>query len=133
MGKPASAVESDWKEWILKQPLHEIPFLGVWTEEKDQRLIVKSVVPKSPAAEAGIRKGDTIVTLEGAPIQTKDDLMEAVGHQSVGYEIEIRLKRNGNPLEVTAKLVDRPEMQTRPSGRSKPTEAKTPYDGKDKE
>jgi hypothetical protein len=128
-GKPAAAVERDWKEWMLKQQIHVFPFLGVVTEEKNQRLVVKSVVRKSAAAMAGIRKGDVIAALEGTPIETRDDLMEAVGHHNVGDVIEIQLERNGDPLEVKANLVDRPEMQTRPSDRSKQTEAKDPYIG----
>jgi hypothetical protein len=128
-GKPVSEVERDWKAWVLQQPLCVTPFLGVMTEEKNQRLVVKSAVPTSAAAIAGIRKGDVIVSLEGAPIQTKDDLMEAVVHHGVGEEIEIRLERNGAPLDVKAKLGDRPEMTAFAPGAPKPTSEKASYLG----
>jgi len=117
-GKPASEVEQDWKEWALKQQAPSVAFLGVITEERDGRLIVKSVMPESPAISAGIRKSDAIVSVEETPVETKDDLMEAVGHHKAGDELEIRLERGGSPVEVKAKLVDRPEMAVQPPGRS---------------
>jgi hypothetical protein len=121
-GKPAAAVERDWKEWVLKQQVPAIAFLGVQTEEKDQRLIVKSVVDSSAASAAGIRKGDVIVTLEGTPIRTQSDLMEVIGNRNVGEEIDIGLERDGKPVALTATLKERP-------GTSERTTEKAPYLG----
>jgi hypothetical protein len=109
-GKPAAEVEQDWKEWVLKQEAPSVAFLGVITDEKDGRLIVKSVIPKSPANSAKIRKDDVIVAVEETPVASKDDLMEVVGTRKTGDEIDIHLERGGSPLEVTAKLAERPEV-----------------------
>lgn len=112
-GKSAAAVERDWKEWVLTLQIPAIPFLGVGSEEKDQKLFVKSMVTNSAASVAGIREGDRIVAIEGTPMRTQSDLLEAIGSHNAGEEIAIRLERDGKPLDVTAKLAERPDMAAR--------------------
>ncbi|MFZ4397408.1 MAG: PDZ domain-containing protein [Kiritimatiellia bacterium] len=114
-GKPAAAVEQDWKEWVLLQEAPHVSFLGVITEEKNERVVVKSVVPRSPAMAARIRKGDVIVAVEQTPVQYRDDLMEVVCHHKVGEEIVLQLERDGQVLEITAKLAERPETAPQPT------------------
>ena len=50
-------------------------------------------------------------------------------HHGVGEEIEIRLERNGAPLNVKAKLGDRPEMTAFAPGAPKPAVEKASYLG----
>lgn len=121
-GKPASEVERDWKEWARKLEIPAIPYLGVGTQEKDQKLTITTVSTNSPAEAAGLRVGDAIVVIEGTPVRTQTDLLETIGNRAVGDEVAIRLERAGKPLDVTAKLVARPGTTAR-------TTEKAPYLG----
>jgi S1-C subfamily serine protease len=44
------------------------------TQEKEQWLVVRGVLPNSPAAAAGIREQDVVVAIDGKPVQFKDSL-----------------------------------------------------------
>ena len=52
------------------------PWLGVYSEEIQGHVVVTRVLPESPAARAGLARGDIILGVEG----------EAVGHQSEFYQ-----------------------------------------------
>jgi len=52
------------------------PWLGVYSEEIQGHVVVTRVLPESPAAIAGLVRGDIILGVEG----------EAVGHQSEFYQ-----------------------------------------------
>ncbi len=48
--------------------------LGVYVEEKEKGLEVDSVIKTSIAEKAGIRKGDIIISFNGKPVKTVEDL-----------------------------------------------------------
>lgn len=106
-GKPIEEVERDWKAWLLKQRVPDVPFLGVQTKDQDGRLVVVRVVPKGPAAKAGVLKDDAIVALDGRPIDSQARLLEAIAECAVGEEIDVEVARGEETLTVTAKLVKR--------------------------
>ena len=112
-GKPIEEVERDWKAWLLKQRVPDVPVLGVQTEEKDGRLVVVKLPSGGPAAKAGIRKGDAIVALDGRPVATQSDLLEAIAERKVGDEVDVELARGKEKLTVKAKLAKRPGLVPR--------------------
>jgi serine protease Do len=57
--------------------------------------LVAEVVPRSPAAEAGIAGGDVIVAFNGAPIQSPNDLTRRVGGTPPGAEVKLTIARAG--------------------------------------
>jgi len=119
-GKPIDAVERDWKVWVLEQVVPSIPYLGVRTREKGGRLVVEEVVAGSPADAAGVKAGDAIEAIDGAPIKDTSDLLEAIGSQEVGEEMEVAVERGGEAVALKATLVKRPSGRKapRPPGRS---------------
>jgi len=103
-GKPIEEVERDWRRWLLKQKLPPVPFLGVATREQDGKVVVTQVTPRSPAAKAGIKAGDTLVAIAGRHLGSPADLMEAVGGLKVGEEVEVEVLRGGKKLALKARL-----------------------------
>jgi len=80
--------------------------LGIQIGIKNNRLTVISPIEDTPAFEAGIQPGDTIIKVDDKP--TKDlTLMEAVQHMrgARGTSVELTIEREGleNPLVFTLK------------------------------
>ncbi len=70
-----------------------------------------SVDAKGPAAAAGVRQGDIVVTWNGDPIRGVHQLARALGPDSVGESVRLSLRRAGEPVEATLTIGERPEGQ----------------------
>ena len=64
---------------------------------------IEEVAPGSPAAEAGIQPGDTVLSANGQPVRNPDDLQDTI-EQNAGKEVELEL-RAGDGSERTVTLV----------------------------
>jgi regulator of sigma E protease len=62
--------------------------------------LVGAVEPDSPAAQAGIQKGDRIVAVDDKAVAAWDDLSSAI-KQSGGQPLSLRVQRNGEDVTVT--------------------------------
>ena len=56
-------------------------------------VLVVHVEPTSPADRAGLRHGDLLVSLAGAPIGSIDDLHKALSHERVGIPAQLAIVR----------------------------------------
>lgn len=63
-----------------------------------------AVRPDSPAGQAGLKKGDRIVELNGKPIKTQIDLRFALGTAYGGDEVRVVAMRGKERIELTIKL-----------------------------
>src|SRR5262245_19748168 len=88
-----------------------------------QGALVQSVVPGSPAADAGIKAGsadvtidgqqlraggDVITAVDGNPVKTMDDVVSAVDAKQPGDKVEVTLNHNGSERTVSVTLANRP-------------------------
>lgn len=66
-------------------------------------LLVALVAPGGPAERAGLRRGDLLLALNGAPLRDTATLLEALNRSRPGDRLRFDLLRNGAPLtlEVT--------------------------------
>ncbi len=71
--------------------------------------LVVGVVRDSPADEAGLRSGDLIVQVDGAPVASSSELIAAVQGHEPGHWVEFTLLRQGDELMVQARLERRSE------------------------
>lgn len=70
--------------------------------EAPQGALVAAVEQGGPAAQAGIRPGDVIVSFNGEPVQTTADLARRVGSTKPGTTVSVEVMRNGGA--TTTKL-----------------------------
>jgi S1-C subfamily serine protease len=94
---------------IGKRSGKERPWLGIWSAESDDGAVVLGgVQPDSPAARAGLRKGDVILKVEGQAIAGQADLYKklwAAGEKAP--EIALTLRRDGATVEQKVQAVGR--------------------------
>jgi Do/DeqQ family serine protease len=69
--------------------------------------LVAGVAQGSAAEHAGVKTGDIIVSINGAPMKTAKELRNAIGMLRVGDQVEIGLLREGKPLKVSALVAER--------------------------
>ncbi len=63
--------------------------------------VIAEVVPGSPAAQAGIQKGDIIVAIDGKPVRSATQLRNSVGLTPVGRRIQLTVEHDGAPQVVS--------------------------------
>lgn len=70
-------------------------------------VIVKSVVPGSPAHKGGLLPGDIIVSFDGRAVRSTKDILSAVGY-TIGRRIEVTVTRRGEKTSRTLQLTTEP-------------------------
>ena len=65
-------------------------------------LRVVEVVPGGPAARAGLRAGDLLLTAGGKPVETAQDLQRLMFSDAIGRPLAITVMRNGALVDVIA-------------------------------
>lgn len=65
-------------------------------------VLVMQVLPNTPAAAAGMRRGDVVVQIDGQPVTTADQLQRIVENSGVEQVLQIKLRRGNqtNTLSV---------------------------------
>jgi S1-C subfamily serine protease len=65
-------------------------------------VLVMQVLPSTPAAAAGMRRGDVVVQIDGQPVTTADQLQRIVENSGVEQVLQIKLQRGNqtNTLSV---------------------------------
>lgn len=99
------------------------PFIGVQMEELTPELarqfnsnpnspiqlpeingvLVRQVVPNSPAAAAGIRPGDVIVQVDGQRISKGTQLLDIVEASRVGQELQLKVQRGNRTQQLSVR------------------------------
>jgi peroxiredoxin len=82
-------------------------WLGVRFDPGTTRVV--QVIELSPAAVAGLRVGDEIVSLDGVAMHGSQEIVQTVGDAKPGRPMTIVLTRGGNQLTLRVKLASRPD------------------------
>jgi len=94
------------------------PYLGVSAGDTDAGTgaVVRGVVPRGPADDAGMRLGDRIVTIGGRTISESADVASAVVSRKPGDRVRVRVRRGGSDRTLTVTLGTRPDVASPPPG-----------------
>jgi peroxiredoxin len=79
------------------------------TEPTRAGVLIRAVVPGSPAESAGVLPGDVLVRVDGQPMNTPEEVIQAVGAQVAGSRVSLALKRGQQDRMLAAELVARPD------------------------
>jgi len=73
-------------------------------------ITISSVVSGSPADRAGLKVGDTIVSVDGKSIKNGDELVGDIASRKPGAKISLGYVRNGKKEETTVTVADRAKL-----------------------
>jgi S1-C subfamily serine protease len=84
----------------------KLPRLGVHLEQTNGGGAVSMVLPGSGADEAGIRRGDTLYSVNGKTLNNREEVIGAISSGRAGEFIRIGVDRADKRFEVDARLMD---------------------------
>jgi S1-C subfamily serine protease len=76
--------------------------------DRDEALLVVGVTSDGPAAGAGVLVGDIIVTFDGQPIESPEDLLDLLTGHRVGRLVALGVLRAGLARELSVTVGERP-------------------------
>ncbi len=75
-------------------------FLGVELAEKDGAVTIKAVLPKTPAAKAGLRAGDRVEEVQGKEVKRSADVLRHAARATAGQTVHFTVRRGEKTLEL---------------------------------
>jgi Do/DeqQ family serine protease len=91
--------------------------------EAEHGALVGSVVEGGPAHRAGVRPGDVIVGVDGAPVRESHDLLRRILAAKIGQRVRLDIVREGGATQVEVVPIARPEPEPDPAAARAPASA----------
>lgn len=115
----ASSGPSNYSFGYSSDDAEPTPYLGVDTRDitpdrmnalnlKDEQGVEVTMVDQdAPAGKAGLKEQDVILSVNGTPIESVEQLRRVIREIPVGRVISMNIIRKGQPLTLKAQLADR--------------------------
>lgn len=102
---------------IVSAKIREIPAtggaaLGVVLKDDPKALIIDEVNEKSGAKEAGLQKGDVIMSIDGKAVRTIEEIAEALKDRKAGSTVKVILRREKKEISAEVRLSAKGELFT---------------------
>ena len=95
---------------VLYDTLNPILALRLGLDADAKGVLLRQVVPNTPAADAGLQPGDVIIEMGGQTLRNTAELSKfLMSHQS-GDSVEVVVLRNAREVTVTMTLGERPDI-----------------------
>jgi peroxiredoxin len=85
------------------------PWIGIEIGDGERGVLIKGVRDKTPAADAGLKPGDQVLSIDGRAVKAPQDLINCVQEKGVGTQVILRVLRGDKELEVKLRLAPRPD------------------------
>lgn len=79
-------------------------------------VMISQVVPNGPASKAGLQPNDVIVSVDGKPIKTGDELIAIVSEKHPGTTVSLGIIRDGKHMTIDCGIMDRDKLYANMSG-----------------
>ncbi len=102
--------------WIGVEPQALTPELAQhFGLRRDRGVIIIGVLRNAPAAQAGIRPGDVVLSVAGQPVADVAALLAAVAALAPGQATQVQIERRGEPLTLQVTPGRRPAPPIEPA------------------
>ncbi|MGB3316004.1 MAG: trypsin-like peptidase domain-containing protein [Albidovulum sp.] len=78
--------------------------------DKAEGVLITDVTTDTPAAKAGLERGDIVLNVDGAQVKDPRDLTRMIATNVPGSEVKLGLLRDGKPVDATVTLGTRPDQ-----------------------
>jgi S1-C subfamily serine protease len=91
------------------------PWLGLYSTEIEDKIVVVGIAPKGPAARAELKTGDVVLSVDGEDVSTLADFYRKVWSLGeAGVEVPLTLYREGVTFDVAVNSSDRTKFLRTP-------------------
>ena len=80
--------------------------------EKAEGVLIGDVIENSPAENAGLNRGDVILSVNNKEVNKPQELQDAIRDLEIGDKAEIRVKRSGKESTFIVKLAEMPSNES---------------------
>ena len=109
--KTGSAVRRPWLGATLQGVTKDIA--DSFGLDRPNGVLVTEVVPKSPAADAGLKRGDLVTKIDGQEVEDPESFGYRLATKPLGGSAAVAVLHDGKPQTLTLKLVGAPEQPPR--------------------
>lgn len=99
----------DLEVWAVNRYL-----MGRYDLDEETGLFVWKVSPEGPAADAGLRRGDVVMKVDGRWAYRPDDLIGTIYSRTVGEHVNLTVSREGRVFETEYEIRQAPDKQGSP-------------------
>ncbi|MCO5061774.1 MAG: trypsin-like peptidase domain-containing protein [Kiritimatiellae bacterium] len=92
---------SEVAQSIMRNGRWQRPWIGIQMEDTGARVIIRRVIPHSPAEAAGLQSGDIIAAINENAIQQAREVQRLIMSQAPGTQVTIRVLRDGNTIDLS--------------------------------
>ena len=93
----------------LKEEINSDPTANLKIDV-DKGTLIARVVKSSPAANAGMKSGDIIQTVNGKTVQNSNEVQQVVETTKIGSSVKIQVRRNGQTVNLNVTPVAAPPL-----------------------
>ncbi|MCG8510796.1 MAG: S1C family serine protease [Rhodospirillales bacterium] len=91
------------------------PWLGMYTAETEDQLVVVGLAEEGPADDAGIEVGDQIIEVDGEPLSSLADMFRRIWSMgNAGVQVPLTLWRDGEAISIGVSSIDRNSLLKAP-------------------
>jgi S1-C subfamily serine protease len=91
------------------------PWLGLYSNEDDEHIVVAGLVADGPAHRAGVSLGDVVSEVDGEPVDSLPAFYRAVWSKgAAGVRVRLTLLRAGEPLDIEVHTASREQFLRQP-------------------
>ena len=80
---------------------------GFGLGDQQQGVLIQSIVEKSPAEKAGLKRNDVIVDMDGTPVIDRDKFRLKIADTPAGTKVKLGFLRDGKRMTADVVLTDR--------------------------
>jgi S1-C subfamily serine protease len=90
------------------------PWIGLYTTARPGRVVVDGFNEAGPARDAGFRRGDQIVGVDGVNVTSQEEFYEQMWRREAGDTIAVSVRRDDRVQVISVRSIDRHRLYPSP-------------------